>query len=88
MNTYKLSKQLHKPALIVALELPEICLFFMCYGMAMLGGGFWWLVLLSPFAIIPWMRKQPRGFVTHSLCTVGISKIEGFPLLITREFHQ
>lgn len=88
MQTYKLSKHLHKPALIVALELPELCLFFICYGIAMLGGGFWWLVLLTPLAIIPWMRKQQRGFLTHYQCAIGISKLEAYPLLITREFNE
>jgi hypothetical protein len=88
MSTYKLSKHLHKPALVIALELPELCMFFMAHGVALVAGGFWWFVMIVPFFVISWLRKRPRGFLTHGLCVCGLSKINGYPPIITREFHQ
>jgi len=89
MQQYQLSKHLHKPALLVALELPELTPFIVGYIMGMLGGGFWWLALfILPAVTIPWSRKKPRGHIQHMFCMLGVTKLEGYPILLSREFEE
>lgn len=89
MQKYRLSKHLHKPALLVALELPELTPFVVGYAMGMLGGTYWWLALpILPAIVIPWTRSKPRGYMAHMLCLIGISKIEGYPILLINEFKE
>lgn len=85
----RLSKYLHKPALLVAIELHELAVFVFAYAIGLIGGGWWWSgFIVLPVTIIPWLRKQPRGYLTHLTCYIGISEIPGYPRLITREFKE
>ncbi|MEY8201088.1 MAG: hypothetical protein RPS47_17750 [Colwellia sp.] len=85
----RLSKHLHKPALLVAIEIHEIGVFGAAYAIGLIGGGWWWSsFIVLPFTIIPWLRKQPRGYLSHILCYLGFSEILGYPKLMTKDFEE
>jgi len=85
----RMPKYLHKPLQILWFDVNEIVMIVIFYMFAMMFGGLaWFLVILGPLILIPFKRKQPRGYIQHVICYLGYSKMIGYPLPVSKRFRE
>ena len=80
---------LSAPLQVVWFESDEVGLIIMAFTMAMIFGGFSWLLLPAvPFVYSRVKRSQPKGFLRHLLYYAGLMKMYGYPDFWEKEFSE
>jgi len=85
----QLTNRVHLPALLIFFEIQEWATIGVGYFIGLTSGGWWWLaVLVVPMTLIPYGRKQPRGYFTHLTVKYGVAEIQGYPALFVTDFKE
>lgn len=85
----KFPQYLSKPYQILFLEPDDLAIIIGCYLLAILFGGYTWVLLI----VAPWWyghmkRKNPRGFLLHKLYSLGLIELKGYPSPFEKEFTE
>lgn len=85
----RMPRYLHKPIQILWFDANEVLILVVFYMIAMTFGGLAWLTLIAgPAIIIPYKRKQPRGYFSHALYCAGFAKLNGYPIPLSKTFRE
>ncbi|WP_339145180.1 hypothetical protein [Pseudoalteromonas galatheae] len=85
----RMPRYIHKPLQILWFDVNEVVILVIFYLAAMTFGGLMWLTLIiGPALIIPYKRKQPRGFFQHAMYLLGYAKLWGYPLPVSKKFKE
>ena len=80
---------LHRPSQILVFESDEFAVILVFVFLAfVLGGIFWLLVFLAPFAYIRLKQRYGRGFLYALIYAMGINILKGIPSFFEDEFNQ
>ena len=82
LNNYesRMPEYLHLPIQVMWFDANELTFLVMLYlSASLLGGWAWLLMLILPFPVLSYKRKQARGFFTHFLYKLGFLKFQFYP---------
>lgn len=86
----RLNSYLHRPVQVIALDADEVKIIFILLIIAFVVGGTlsWALFFCGPWIIIPYKRKQTRGFLTYFLTRAGMRPVYGYPPSNVDTFYE
>lgn len=84
------NKYLHESVRVLFLDFDEIKLIGFLYIFALQSDVliFWLNLFIAPLMIIPYKRKQSRGFFGQFLYSVGYMSMTGYPNYDAFEFEE
>ena len=86
---HRLPQYLHRPLQILFFELDDVVAAMIGYLMGfMLGGWFWFAVLVLPTVYRFAKKGHPRGFLKHMVWAIGWAPMPGYPAFFDHEFHE
>jgi hypothetical protein len=86
---HKFPQYLGAPLQVLWLESDDMFFFFMFLTLAMIFGGFFWLLIFLVPAVYGRIKKRySRGFLVHMLFFAGFAKLKGYPLFFERDFYE
>lgn len=85
----KFPQYLSQPFSVLWFELDDLLMMLMSIVVAQaLGGWFWLMVPIAPWALTRIKRGAPRGFTKHVIYYLGLSKAEHYPTFFEKEFLE
>jgi hypothetical protein len=88
-NKVRVPQYLHLPLQILWFDTEEVSVIVMSYLISIIFGGYaWFLLVLGPCLYISIKRRQPRGYLVHTLHRLGFAKLVGYPGPQAKEFYE
>lgn len=86
----RVPRYLHEPVKIIFFDQEDIMLLGMGYVLWLLAGTIYVIPIsvLVPYLLIRYKKSKPRGYLRHLLYAFGFSKMKGYPLPTTTDFHE
>lgn len=85
----KFPAYISQPFSVLWFELDDLLMMLMSIIVAQaLGGWFWLMVPISPYACTKLKTGAPRGFAKHVLYYLGIVKLPHYPTFFEKEFLE